>query len=185
MKKSVAAISRSPLRALRDHASPPSASSDGRQVATPDRRGRSSRRWCRGGAPAGRRPGRRRGQERHLLLEQVGRLEVAVAGERADGDVVAAVADVRQVGQPADVDEHRRLGEPQLHQRQQRVPAGEELGVVAVLGRAGEAPRRPSRPVRSRTRRGSRRTSGVGLATCGLDRGPDVSAGDGGHGDVA
>ena len=30
--------------------------------------------------------------------------------------------------------EHRREGEPQLHHRQQRVPAGDQLGVLAVLG---------------------------------------------------
>ena len=74
------------------------------------------------------------GQDRHLGAEQVARLEVAVAGEGADGDVVAGVADVGQVVQPADVDEHRRRGQPQLHQRQQRVAAGEQLGLVAVLG---------------------------------------------------
>ena len=56
-----------------------------------------------------------------------------MAGQRADGDVVAGVADVRQVGESADVDEHARLGEAQLHHRQQAVPAGEELGLVAVL----------------------------------------------------
>ena len=57
-----------------------------------------------------------------------------MARERADGHMVSVVADVRQVGQPADVDQHRRRRQPQLHQRQQRVAAGEQLGVVAVLG---------------------------------------------------
>src|SRR6202023_880081 len=33
------------------------------------------------------------------------------------------------------VDEPGRRGEPQLHQRQQRLAAGQELGVLAVLGR--------------------------------------------------
>ena len=37
------------------------------------------------------------GEERHLLLEQVASLDVAVAGQRADGDVVAAVPDVGEV----------------------------------------------------------------------------------------
>ena len=32
---------------------------------------------------------------------------------------------------PADVDEERRLREPELHERQERVPAREELRVVA------------------------------------------------------
>jgi hypothetical protein len=57
-----------------------------------------------------------------------------VAGERTDGDVVAGVADVRQVAEAADVDEDGRLGQAQLHERQQAVAAGEELGLVPVLG---------------------------------------------------
>ena len=48
--------------------------------------------------------------------------------------VVAGVARRTRGRQAADVDEHRRGRQPQLHQRQQRVAAGEELGVVAVLG---------------------------------------------------
>ena len=72
-------------------------------------------------------------QQRHVLGEHVGRLDVRVPRQRADGDVVAVVADVRQVAQAADVDEHARLGQAQLHQRQQAVAAGEELGLVAVL----------------------------------------------------
>ena len=40
--------------------------------------------------------------------------------------------DAGQLGHPADVDQHRRHGQPQLHHRQQRVPAGEQLRVVAV-----------------------------------------------------
>ena len=76
-------------------------------------------------------------QQRHVLGEHVGVLDVVVAGQRADGDVVAGVADVRQVAEPADVDEHARLGQAQLHQRQQAVAAGEELGLVAVLADAG------------------------------------------------
>ena len=38
----------------------------------------------------------------------------------------------------ADVDEDRRRGQAQLHQRHQRVAAGEELGLVAVLDEGGD-----------------------------------------------
>ena len=38
-----------------------------------------------------------------------------------------------EIADATDVDEHAWLGEAQLHQRQQAVAAGEELGVVAVL----------------------------------------------------
>ena len=52
-----------------------------------------------------------------------------------DRDVAAVVADVAELAQPADVDQHLGHGQPQLHQRQQRMPAGQELRLVAVLGR--------------------------------------------------
>ena len=74
------------------------------------------------------------GEQRYLLGQQLAGLHVAMAGQGADGHVVAAVADVGQVGQAADVDEHGRRSQAQLHERQQRVAAGQELGVVAVLG---------------------------------------------------
>src|SRR5437763_15550212 len=68
-----------------------------------------------------------------------------MAGEGADGHLAAGLADVAQLDEPADVDEHRRRRQPQLHEREQRVAAGQQLGLVAVLaqeldrllGRAG------------------------------------------------
>ena len=45
-----------------------------------------------------------------------------------------SAADAGQLVQPADVDQQLGLGQPQLHHRQQRVAAGQQLGVVAVLG---------------------------------------------------
>src|SRR4051812_14013197 len=59
--------------------------------------------------------------------------------------MVAGIADVGEVADAAHVDEHRRRGEAQLHERQERMPAGQQLGLVAVLaeqadgllGRAG------------------------------------------------
>ena len=59
--------------------------------------------------------------------------------------VSAVLADVREVGEPADVDEERRPGEAELHRRQERVPAGEQLRVLPlaeeldrVLGALGD-----------------------------------------------
>ena len=78
------------------------------------------------------------GEQRDLLLQQRRRLEVVVAGQGADGDLVAALLDVRKIGNPSDVDEHRRDGESQLHQRQQRMAAGDQLGLVAVLDEEGD-----------------------------------------------
>ena len=47
--------------------------------------------------------------------------------------MVAVFADVRQIGQAADIDQYRRLCQTQLHQRQEAVAARNELGLVAVL----------------------------------------------------
>ena len=72
------------------------------------------------------------GQQRHVTLQHLADLEVPVAGQGADDHPVAVLADVGQIGQPADVDQHRRRRQAQLHQRQQRVAAGQQLGVFAV-----------------------------------------------------
>ena len=73
------------------------------------------------------------GQQGNLLLQQRRRFEVVVARQGADGDLVTTLLDIRQVGNPADVDEHRRDGQSQLHERQKRMAAGQQLGLIAVL----------------------------------------------------
>ncbi len=78
------------------------------------------------------------GQDRHLGLHQVAVLDVMVAGQRPDGDVIAAVADVGQVTDPGDVDEDGRRRQPELHERDQRVATGQQLGVLAVLGQQAD-----------------------------------------------
>ena len=77
-------------------------------------------------------------QQRHLGLRDLGGLQVVVPGAGADRDLVAVHPHVVQLGDPGDVDEHRRDRQPQLHDRQQRVPAGQDLGVLAVLGQGGD-----------------------------------------------
>jgi hypothetical protein len=54
-------------------------------------------------------------------------------GECTDGDVIAGIGDIRQVRQPADVDQDCGHREPESHQGQQRMPACEELCFVAVF----------------------------------------------------
>jgi len=63
-------------------------------------------------------PAGRVGQQRDLAGQQAGVLDVMVPGQRADCDVRSLVGDVRKVAQTAQVDEHLRGGQPQLHQRQ-------------------------------------------------------------------
>ena len=73
------------------------------------------------------------GEDAAVLLDQGVVVHVAVAGKGADGEVVALVAHVAQVVEPVQVDQDRGRGEAQPHQRDQGVPAGDELGLVAVL----------------------------------------------------
>ena len=60
-------------------------------------------------------------------------LDVVMARQAAHVDLVAGVTDVGQITDATHVDEHRGRGEPQLHERQQRVSAGEHLRLVTVL----------------------------------------------------
>ena len=109
------------------------------------------------------------GEERHLLLEQVRGLDVAVASQRADRDVVAAVADVGQVLQPADVDQHRRATPAAASSAAAASGHRRESWRRRRVATATTRPRRPTRPASSRTQRESLRTSGFG----GFDGGPD------------
>ena len=78
------------------------------------------------------------GEERGVLLHERVRLDRAMGREGADGEMVAAVVHVGQVVEPADVDDDRRVGEAELHHRQERVTARHQLRLVAVLGERGE-----------------------------------------------
>ncbi len=84
-------------------------------------------------------PGGHVRQQRHLGLRDVGALELEVPRARTDGDLVALDPHVGQLLDTGDVDEHRGHGQPQLHDRQQRVPTGQDLGVLAVLASAATA----------------------------------------------
>ncbi len=59
-------------------------------------------------------------------------------GHRADANLAAFFLYVGEVFDAADVDQHLGLREAQLHRRYQAVSAGEEFGVVLVLGQKRE-----------------------------------------------
>ena len=62
----------------------------------------------------------------------VGLEQLAVPGHRADPDLVRLDGDVAElVVQVVDVDQVLEVGQPQLHHRQQAVPAGDQPGRVA------------------------------------------------------
>ncbi len=57
-----------------------------------------------------------------------------MARHRADGDVGAAVLDVRELGEPAEVGELRRTRDAQLQRRDQRLTARKQLRVASARG---------------------------------------------------
>ena len=70
------------------------------------------------------------GDQRAVLLGERVVVQLVVARARPDRQVVAPVPHPAQLGHPADVDQRARLGEAQLHQREEAVAAGDELGVL-------------------------------------------------------
>ena len=52
----------------------------------------------------------------------------------ADDDVVPVAAGAFELGNAGEIDQIRRRGEPQLHHRDEAVPAGERAAIVAELG---------------------------------------------------
>ena len=74
------------------------------------------------------------GEQRKLFLQVRPGQQLVLCHRGADLDCVAEIADVPQFGDPRDVDQHRRVGQPQVHHRHQRLPAGEDARLVAMLG---------------------------------------------------
>ena len=67
------------------------------------------------------------GHHRALLTQHRGRGHVVVHGRGADLDLAVLLANAGEARNAGDVDERRRLAEPQLHQRHQAVAAGEQF----------------------------------------------------------
>ena len=61
-----------------------------------------------------------------------------MANECADGNTPVGHADRVQLGKPVDVDEVLGAAKSQCHHRKQALPAGEDLGLVTVLGQQRE-----------------------------------------------
>ncbi len=154
-KNSVAGISRSPA-GPRATSVPPRASTAAGQVRGRIGVGDRAADRARGGGPGGHRsarppwPAAAPCADRHGVV-----LDVVVAGQRTDGHVVALVADVGELASRPMSTSTLGVARRSFMSGQQRVAAGQQLGLVAVLGEHGRAPRRPSPPGRSRTRPGS------------------------------
>ena len=81
-------------------------------------------------------------EHREVLGEQLGPQQVDVAGERADADLVALLADVGELGEVVDVDQVLGVRQPELHHRQQAVAAGDDARSGAALWSDAIAPSR-------------------------------------------
>ena len=76
---------------------------------------------------------RRFGQERALGFEQVRRLDAEVRGGRANLNLVAVLADIREIRDAADVNQVFGRSQAQLHQWNQAVPSRQYLPIGAKL----------------------------------------------------
>ena len=97
---------------------------------------------------ASRKSGKRSREQRRLQ-------QVHVPRERADPDLVALLADVGELAEVVDVDQVLGVGQPQLHHRQQAVPAGDDARLGAEPLRATRSRRRRWSRARTRMPRGS------------------------------
>ena len=73
------------------------------------------------------------GEDAVVLGEHRRRQQRRMASHRPDGDLPAVHADVVEVGERVDVDQHLGAGEAELHHRQQAVAAGHDPRLGAVL----------------------------------------------------
>jgi len=64
---------------------------------------------------------------------QRARFDLAVGDQRADAQAIADPRDAAQRVQRGEVDQQRRFGQAHRQRRHQRLPPGEQPGVVAVL----------------------------------------------------
>ena len=73
-------------------------------------------------------------QQRHGRRGDLARqLDVALSGHRPDQQAAVVHLDAVEPGDPVDVDQNRRPGQPEVHQRDEALPAREHLRVGAVL----------------------------------------------------
>ena len=70
------------------------------------------------------------GEQRHLGADGGVVLEHALPGGGADDDAAALIAHESKLGNAGDVDQPLRPGEPHGHQRDERLPAGDDAHVV-------------------------------------------------------
>ena len=77
---------------------------------------------------------RRARQRRRPLLNQLRRHQRGIRRHSPDSQPAAVrLADIRHIPYLAQIDQHRRLGKPQLHQRYQAMPPRQQLRLFPML----------------------------------------------------
>ena len=130
-KKSAAAISRRPVAALQ-HEPRVERQCAGWQFSRRVRQGDAA---TKGTAIAHGEVGNMRHglrDQRQVLVDDRRIGDLDVASERADADVPVCQTYTLQRVELVDIDEQLRLGEPHVESRHQALPAGQDLGIVAV-----------------------------------------------------
>ena len=73
-----------------------------------------------------------------MLGKNRGCLDVHMTSESTDCDVIARVADVRQVIDSPNVNQHRWLCKTEFHEWHEAVAAGQKFGLIAMLAKKGD-----------------------------------------------
>ena len=77
---------------------------------------------------------RRVSQRRRPLPNQIRRHQRGIRRHSPDSQPAAVrLSDIRHIPNLAQIDQHRRLGKPQLHQRYQAMPARQQLRLIPML----------------------------------------------------
>jgi hypothetical protein len=66
------------------------------------------------------------------VAQNVAVRHVVASGQGADRHVVPVISDVREIPEAPDVDQHRGASQTEPHEGQERVAAGDDLGVLVV-----------------------------------------------------
>ena len=76
-------------------------------------------------------------EDRNFGREQVGGDDLVLRRHRADDDVAAVGTDAFEVADVGEVDQMLRRREPELHHRDQAMPAGQRPRLLAEIGKQG------------------------------------------------
>ena len=76
--------------------------------------------------------------EERVAVDDLALVDLAMRRPGADPELVVGLDDAVQPGHVSDVDEERRLRQAELQERQQAVPAREDLGVALMVGQRPE-----------------------------------------------